>query len=95
MNLREEQATYRCDNATCGTMGLGIPVRGLGRTGAPAPIIHDFFRAPPKSVLSVAFDVSTSLSERFSASLSGGRRIAHGCICVDMDVENRRIQIQL
>jgi hypothetical protein len=37
--------------------------RGVGRTGAPAVVIHDFCRAPPKSVFKVALDESTPLSD--------------------------------
>jgi hypothetical protein len=63
-------------------------VRGVGRTGAPAPIIHDFCLAPPKRVLSVAFDESTSLSDRAGCpSLSGGRRIVYVSIRADIRIE--------
>lgn len=62
--------------ATGGNADLDIFVRGVGRTGVPAPIIHAFCLAPPKRVLSVAFDESTSLSDRAGCpSLSGGRRM--------------------
>lgn len=70
-------AAVLCAIATGGNVDLDTFVRGVGRTGAPAPSIHDFCRAPPKRVLSVAFDESTSLSDRAGCpSLSGGRRIA-------------------
>jgi hypothetical protein len=51
-----------------------MPVRGVGRTGAPPPVIHDFCLAPPKRVFRVAFDESTSLSD--GPSLSGGLRMS-------------------
>lgn len=68
--------TYFCANVTCGTEVLDTLVRGVGRIGAPAPIIHDFCRAPPTSVLNVAFELSTSRSVTAFPSLSGGRRIS-------------------
>ena len=46
--------------------------RGVGRTGAPVAVIQDLCLAPNR-VFRVAFDDSTSLSDR--ASLSGGRRM--------------------
>jgi hypothetical protein len=54
--------------------------RGVGRTGAPGPIIHDFCRDPPKSVFNVAFEESTSrsdINDPVCPFLSGGRRISH------------------
>lgn len=86
---------FLCGNVTGGIIGLDILVRGVGRTGAPAPIIHDFFRAPPKNVLRVALDESTSLSDRACPSLSGGRRIAQKSNRANIDVENMRSQIRL
>jgi hypothetical protein len=55
-----------------------MPGRGVGRTGAPAAVIHDFCRAPPKNVFRVALDVSTSLSLTDAGggpSLYGGLRM--------------------
>ena len=57
--------------------------RGVGRTGTPVVVIHDFCKAPPKTVFSVALDELTPLSDTDEDSaLSGGRRIIHkglGC----------------
>jgi hypothetical protein len=57
--------------------GEGFDVRrGVGRTGAPAVVIHDFCRAPPKNVFRVALEESTSLSDTAEdPALSGGLRI--------------------
>ncbi len=77
---------YLCAAITCGVAdGFEMLVRGVGRTGAPAPIIHDFCRAPNK-VLRVALDESTS-DRALCPSLSGaGRRIAQRVDRADMDV---------
>lgn len=78
--------------------GLDTLVRGVGRTGAPAPIIHDFCRAPPTSVLNVAFELSTSRSVTTFPSLSGGRRIAQQKRRKDIDpvgIEEIRIAVML
>lgn len=68
---------YFCGDVTCGTAVLDVLERGVGRTGAPDPIIHDFCLAPLKSVFKVAFDESTSRSVTPGwRSLSGAVRIA-------------------
>jgi len=61
---------------TCGTAALDVFVRGVGRTGVPAPVIQDFLRAPPKTAFKVAFDDTTSRSETAWPSLSGGLRMS-------------------
>jgi hypothetical protein len=91
--------TYFCANVTCGTEVLDTLVRGVGRTGAaPAPIIHDFCRAPPNTVFSVAFELSTSRTDTGCPSLSGGRRISQQNSCKNIDlqgIEGMRARIKL
>jgi hypothetical protein len=84
-------ATHFCATAAGGKAVLDVFVRGVGRTGVPAPTIHDFCLAPPKRVLSVAFDESTSLSDRAGCpSLSGGRRMVQTSVRVDIRIEFMR-----
>lgn len=71
-----KRQTYFCATVDSGTAGLDTLGRGVGRTGAPGPVIHGFCREPPKRVLSVVFEDSTSRWVGTDcASLSGGRRI--------------------
>jgi hypothetical protein len=83
--------THFCVMATGGNIDLDIFVRGVGRTGVPAPTIHDFCLAP-KRVLSVALDESISLSDRAGCpSLSGGRRMVQVSILADIRLEFMRV----
>ncbi len=78
---------YLCTAVTCGVAdGFEILVRGVGRTGVLAPIIHDFCRAPNR-VLRVAFDESTSDRALCPSLSGGGRRIAQRFDRADMNVE--------
>lgn len=63
-SLKLSMRTHFWVNVVGTTEAFEMLARGVGRTGVPAPIIHDFCRDPPNSVLSVAFEDSTSLSDR-------------------------------
>ena len=75
-------------------MVLELFVRGVGRTGFPAPNIQDFCLAP-KRVFSVAFEVSTSLSDKAGWPLSGGRRMIYVGAREDICVKFMRCKTRL